>query len=61
MKLVSVSSLLITIPLLLHTHESPPPEVCDSPDQAAHYHNLGPHVAGFTSDAALGWLRSAGG
>jgi len=26
---------------LLHTHLSPPHEVCDSPDQAAHYHTLG--------------------
>jgi hypothetical protein len=25
----------------LHTHLSPPHEVCDSPDQAAHYHTLG--------------------
>jgi hypothetical protein len=32
---------LILIPPLLHTHLSPPPEVCDSPDQAAHYHILG--------------------
>jgi hypothetical protein len=33
--------LLITIPPLLYTHLSPPHEVCDSPDQAAHYHTLG--------------------
>jgi hypothetical protein len=42
---------LITIPPLLHTHLSPPHEVCDSPDQAAHYQTLGPksgawHLAG---------------
>jgi hypothetical protein len=34
-------SLLITIPPLLHTHISPPPEVRDDPNQAAHYHILG--------------------
>jgi hypothetical protein len=27
-------------PPLLHTHLSPPHQVCDSPDQAAHYHTL---------------------
>jgi hypothetical protein len=32
---------LIIIPPLLHTHLSPPHEMCDSPDQAAHYHTLG--------------------
>jgi hypothetical protein len=32
------------IPPLLHTHLSPPHEVCDSPDQASHYHTLGPKV-----------------
>jgi hypothetical protein len=32
---------LITIPPLLHTYLSPPHEVCDSPEQAAHYHTLG--------------------
>jgi hypothetical protein len=36
--------LLIIIPPLLHTHLSPPYEVCDSPDQAAHYHTLGPKL-----------------
>jgi hypothetical protein len=30
----------ISIPPLLHTHLSHPPAVCDSPDQAAHYHIL---------------------
>jgi hypothetical protein len=35
---------LITIPPLLHTHLSPPHAVCDSPDQAEHYHTLGPKL-----------------
>jgi hypothetical protein len=33
-----VFPLLTIIPSLLHTHLSPLPEVCDSHDQAAHYH-----------------------
>jgi hypothetical protein len=32
--------MLITIPPLLHTHPSLPLEVCDNPEQAAHYHTL---------------------
>jgi hypothetical protein len=32
------------IPPLLHIHISPPHEVCDSSDQAAHYHHLGPKL-----------------
>jgi hypothetical protein len=32
---------LIIIPPLRHTHLSPSPELCDSPDHAAHYHILG--------------------
>jgi hypothetical protein len=36
--------LLITIPPLVHTYLSPPHEVHDSPDQAAHYHTLGPKL-----------------
>jgi hypothetical protein len=32
------------IPPLLHIHLSPPHEVCDCSDQAAHYHNLGPKL-----------------
>jgi hypothetical protein len=34
----------VTISPLLHTHLSPPHEVCDSRDQAAHYHTLGPKL-----------------
>jgi hypothetical protein len=32
------------IPPLLHIHLSPPHEVCESSDQAAHYHHLGPKL-----------------
>jgi hypothetical protein len=32
------------IPPLLCIHLSPPHEVCDSPDKAAHYHTLGPKL-----------------
>jgi hypothetical protein len=32
------------VPPLLHIHLSPPHEVCDSSDQAAHYHKLGPKL-----------------
>jgi hypothetical protein len=32
------------IPPLLHIQLSPPREVCDSSDQAAHYHHLGPKL-----------------
>jgi hypothetical protein len=39
---------VIVIPLLLHTHLSPPHEVCDSSDQAEHYHTLGPKLGAST-------------
>jgi hypothetical protein len=45
------------IPSLLNIHLSPPHEVCDCSDQAAHYHNLGPQLGGFTSDPAH-WLET---
>jgi hypothetical protein len=32
------------IPPLLHIHLSPPHQVSDRSDQAAHYHNLGPKL-----------------
>jgi hypothetical protein len=32
------------IPPLLHTHLSPSHEACDSSDQVAHYHTLGPKL-----------------
>jgi hypothetical protein len=41
------------IPPLLHSHLSPPHEVCDSPDQAAHYHTS---VLRYElHDPSLGW------
>jgi hypothetical protein len=43
------SLLLIIIPALLHIHPLPPRETCGWPDQAAHYHNLGPSAV---------WLQS---
>jgi hypothetical protein len=42
---------LIIISSSLNTHLSPPPEVYDSPEQAAQYH-------GFISDPPLAWLQS---
>jgi hypothetical protein len=53
----SVSLLLVTIPPLLHTHLSPPHEVSDSPDQAAHYHTAGTKL-GASSVTTLSWSRS---
>jgi hypothetical protein len=32
------------IPASLHTHLAPPHEVYNSPEQAAHYHTLGPKL-----------------
>jgi hypothetical protein len=45
------------IPPVFHIHLSPPHEVCDSSDQAEHYHHLGPKLGGFISDPAL-WLET---
>jgi hypothetical protein len=39
-------------------YSSPPHEVCDSPDQAAHCHTFGPKLGGFISDPELGWSRT---
>jgi hypothetical protein len=50
--------LLIIILPLLHTHLSPPSEVCDSPDHAAHYHILALQVWGFIYDLAVGRVRN---
>jgi hypothetical protein len=48
---------LIIIPPLLHTHLSPPHEVCDSPVQAANYHTLGTKL-GASSDRHWAGLES---
>jgi hypothetical protein len=39
--------LLITILSLLNSLLSPPYEVCDSPDQATHYHTLDPKLGSY--------------
>jgi hypothetical protein len=43
------------IPPLLHIHLSPPHEVCDSSDQAAHYHHLGPKLGASFLTLHFGW------
>jgi hypothetical protein len=45
------------IPPLLHIHLSPPHEVCDCSDQAAHYHNLGPKIGASLLTRHIGWKQ----
>jgi hypothetical protein len=45
------------IPPLLHIHLSPPHEVCNSSDQAAHYHNLGPKLGASLLTRHIGWKQ----
>jgi hypothetical protein len=45
------------IPPLLHIHLSPPHEVCDRSDQAAHYHNLGPTLGASLLTRHIGWKQ----
>jgi hypothetical protein len=45
------------IPPLLHIHLSPPHEVCDYSDQAAHYHNLGPQLGASLLTRHIGWKQ----
>jgi hypothetical protein len=45
------------IPPLLHIHLSPPHEVCDRSDQAAHYHNLGPQLGTSLLTRHIGWKQ----
>jgi hypothetical protein len=40
-----------------YIHLSLTTEMCESPDQAAHYHTLGFKVRSFISDLALSWLQ----
>jgi hypothetical protein len=42
---------------LLHIHLSPPHEVCDCSDQAAHYHNLGPRLGASLLIRHIGWKQ----
>jgi hypothetical protein len=46
------------IPPLLHNHLSPPHEVCDSSDQAAHYHHLGPKLGASFLTQHFGWKQN---
>jgi hypothetical protein len=48
---------LITTPPLFHNHLSPPHEVRDSPDQAAHYHTLGPKLGASSMSRGLADLE----
>jgi hypothetical protein len=45
------------IPPLLHIHLSPPHEVCDCSDQAAHCHNLGPQLGASLLTRHFGWKQ----
>jgi hypothetical protein len=47
------------IPPLLHIHLSPPHarQVCDSSDQAAQYHNLGPKLGASLLTRHIGWKQ----
>jgi hypothetical protein len=47
-----------TIPPLLHIHLSPPHEVCDSPDQSAYYHHLGPKSGASFLTRHFGWKQN---
>jgi hypothetical protein len=46
------------IPSLLHIHLSPPHEVCDSSNQAAHYHHLGPKLGASFLTRHFGWKQN---
>jgi hypothetical protein len=46
------------IPPLLHIRLSPPHEVCDSSDQAAHYHHLGPKLRASFLTQHFGWKQN---
>jgi hypothetical protein len=45
------------IPPLLHIHLSPPHEVCNCSDQAAHYHNLGSKLGASLLTRHIGWKQ----
>jgi hypothetical protein len=46
------------IPPLLHIHLSPPHEVCDSSEQAPHYHHLGPKLGASLLTRHFGWKQN---
>jgi hypothetical protein len=46
---------------IAHTQLSLNLKVCDSPDQAAHYHILGIFVVGYACVPELSWLQSTEG
>jgi hypothetical protein len=48
----------IIIPPLLHIRLSPPHEVCDSSDQAAHCHHLGPKLGASFLTRHFGWKQN---
>jgi hypothetical protein len=52
----SVSPANIIQPLL-NIHLSPPHEVCDCSDQAAHYHNLGSKLGASLRTRHIGWKQ----
>jgi hypothetical protein len=43
---------------LLYIHLSPPHDMCDSSDQAAHYHHLGPKVGASFLTRHFGWKQN---
>jgi hypothetical protein len=45
-------------PPLLHIHLSPPHEMCDSSDQAAQYHHLGPKLGASFLTRHFGWKQN---
>jgi hypothetical protein len=46
------------IPPLLHIHLSPPHEVCNSSDQAAHYHHLSPKLGALFLTQHFDWKQN---
>jgi hypothetical protein len=46
------------IPPLFHIYLSPPYEVCDSSDQAAHYHHLSPKLGASFLTRDFGWKQN---
>jgi hypothetical protein len=46
------------IPPLLHIHISPPHDMCDSSDQAAHYHHLDSKLGASFLTRHFGWKQN---